>query len=259
MKTISKIFLLSGLLSACFISCKKNSSTGTAAIPTVTLSKSVVKLGEPLMATANQASSQALIKWSVNPAVNAWINSTNNKSVILFSSPGNYTVTANYYTDSSTTTPYDSSSSPVAVNDSLYGDSTVRCDAIISAPMESGDQVILTPVSYADTGLVLLAHTQKMYADFPSLGNIQPAIDNEENYEFTFNNTILEYPCLGSSGPSPATTVLPFGALGNGTHTLTVLLNGITYEGSILVTSTDFTFTWTYTSGVILSTLHINK
>jgi hypothetical protein len=259
MNAIGKTALFYSFLPLLFMACKKDSSAGGGGTTNdmITLSKSTVKIEEPLYASVNLPGGQTAVRWSVSPATNAWVSSSNGRSVILFSNAGHYTVTANYFSDSTNATPYDSSSLPVTVSDSLYADSTAYCDVIVNVPIASDDQILLTPLPNADTGLVLLAHTTKTYVNSPILANVQPEIQ-DGNYAYTFEN-VLEYPCYGNNAPAPAATELYFGALLNGTHALTLTLNGVVYQGSILVTDHDFTFTWNYTSGITMSPLHINK
>jgi hypothetical protein len=259
MRPVIRITLYVCLLAALVAGCKKNgnSSLDKSAL---TLSKTTVKMGEPLVVATNVAGSNLVTKWSVNPSVNTWISSTNNKTVILFSSPGAYVVTASYFSDSAAPGPYDSSSSPVTVVDSIYNDTTVHCNAISQTPISSGDEITLTPISYTDTGLVLLAHTQNMYGNYyPSLGNVESTDSASGAYVFGFG-VVTEYPCSNSTtGSTPATGSLSFAGLTNGTHTLTIALNGIPYQGKLVVTDTDCTITWNYSSGVIISPKLIQK
>jgi hypothetical protein len=217
-------------------------------------------MGEPLVAATNETGSNLVTRWSVNPSANTWVTPAVNKSVILFSKPGAYTITANYFSDSTAPTPYDSSSSPVTVTDSVYNDSAVaHCNVIAEIPITAGDQITLTPISYSDTGLVLLAHTQDMYGDnYPSLGFSESGSIGG-GYSFAFSN-VTEYPCTTpASGPTPATGSLSFTGLSNGTYNLTISLNGANYQGMIVATDTDCTFSWNYSSGIIISPLQIQK
>jgi hypothetical protein len=261
MKTIARNFLLISLFAASIPACKKNSSSSTASTSTLTLSKTSVKMGEPLIVQTSQTGSNLVTKWSVSPSVNSWISSTNLISVILFSSPGTYQITANYYTDSSATISYGSSSSPVTVTDSIYIDSMATCDVIAEVPINTGDQITLTPISFSDTGLVLLAHTQQTYGvHSPSLGIIELSDSSDGVYDFGFGG-VTEYPCNGSGSPAavPATGSVSFTgtSLTPGTHNLTIGLNGVAYQGSLVVTSTSCSFTWNYSSGIIISPLTI--
>src|SRR5580704_16291539 len=133
MKCLIRTFFFFGLIAAMAVACQKNSSTANANKSQVTLSKQTVKIGEPLIASTNAASPGLFTKWSVSPQSNTWVSSpSGNQSVILFSKSGGYTVTASYFTDSSAPAPYDSSSSPVTVSDSVYNSdsATAHCNVI---------------------------------------------------------------------------------------------------------------------------------
>lgn len=250
------------LFAASIPACKKSSSS-KANTSSLTLSKAIVKIGEPLIVQTSQTGSSLVTKWSVSPSINSWISPTNLMSVILFSSPGTYQITANYYTDSSAVLPYDSSSSPVTVSDSIYVDSSVSCNVVAQVPINAGDQISLTPIYFSDTGLVLLAHTAQTYGDhYPSLGTIELSDSADGVYDFGFGG-VTEYPCSasGSTAAVPATGTISFTAasLTQGTHNITIALNGVSYQGSLMVTSTSCSFTWNYSSGITISPLTIQK
>jgi hypothetical protein len=179
----------------------------------------------------------------------------------VFSNPGTYTVTASYFSDSTASVPYDSSYSPVTVTDSVYNssDSTANCGTAQSISVNSGDLITLTPLPYtSDTGLVLIAHTQNLY------GNQYPYL----NYTFTDHMSggyqvnfigVTTYPCgYTTDGATPASSILSFNSA-SGTHDIIITVNGTTYTGTLVVTDTSYTFTWNYTSGVIISPLQIQK
>ena len=260
MKATISVFLSLCLVTAFVAACKKNgkSSIDKSAL---TLSKTSVKIGEPLVVATNATGSDLATKWSVNPSVNTWVSSANNKTVILFSSPGTYTVTASYFSDPAASVPYDSSSSPVIVTDSIYNDQVVSCDLLAQVPINSGDQITLTPISYSDTGLVLLSHTQQTYGNYySSLGIVELTDSADGTYDFGLG-AVTESPCDNyfTNGPTPATGSVSFSGLTNGAHNITLALNGVPYQGTLAVTDTDCTFTWNYASGVIISAKHIQK
>ncbi len=69
----------------------------------------------------------------------------------------------------------------------------------------------------------------------------------------------LEYACLGSQTPAPAVGIVSFTSVTNGTYNLIFKLNGTTYQGTVTVTDTNCTITWSYSSGVTISPLTIQK
>ena len=258
LKTQVKLLLLLSIGLAFTVSCKKNSNTTEK--PILTLSKSTLKRGEPLIVSTNEVKSDLVIKWSANPpSPNTWISGTGSKSVFLFSTSGSYSVTASYFTDSSSSAPYDSSSSPVVVTDSLFNDSVAQCNAILQVPISVGDQIFLLPVSYSDTGLVLLAHTQDVYGNqYPAL-SYNTGSDSTVGFEFDFG-AITEYPCgNGTDASTPTTTILTIKGLSNGSYNLRIVLNSIIYNGTLLVTDSNCSFSWNYAAGVTISPLVINR
>jgi hypothetical protein len=262
MKNSIRVFVLVFLFICFMASCKKNnSSSGTR--PILTLSSSTVKRNEPLVASTNVVSTNLVVRWSVNTnASNGWISSAGNKSIILFSNAGNYTVTASYFTDSSSSTPYDSSSSPVVVTDSIYNDSTgqwASCGTLVQVGLSSTDQISLTPISYSDTGLVFIAHTQENYDNhYPHL-DYYPVPDTIAQFGAGFA-TVTESPCGNSTATAtPATSIISFSGLTNGTSSLVFYLNGTKYEGTITVSNTQCAFIWNYSSGITISPLLVQK
>ena len=266
MKTTIVNLISSSLVAVIILgsSCKKNDVIPNKTI--VTLSKSIVKIGEPVIATTN---SNDVVKWSVKGSPNnTWVSSSSNKSAIIFSIPGTYAITANYFLDSTTTLSYDSSAATVIVTDSIYNGSAeaghAHCFAIGAIPLNSDDQITLTPVSYTNNGLILFAHTQDTYGAFYTMIDYTQVSDSATGYGLSFSN-ILSYPCLPcpSGTQLPGTVIITFGGnnhpLQNGTSDVTFNLNGKIYKGTLTVTSDSCTFNWNYTSGITISPLIIQK
>jgi hypothetical protein len=262
MKNIIGAFGLAFLIIVFSVSCKKNNSGGSSTKPVLTLSSSSVKRNQPLVASTNVISSNLVVRWSVNSPDNSWISPSGNKSIILFSNSGSYTVTASYFADSAATTPYDSSSSPVTVTDSIYNDSTgtwASCNSLVQVPINVNDQIFLTPVSYSDTGLVFVAHTQQTYGNQYPLLDYSLIPDTTSGYGFVFG-MVTENPCSNFVGDAtPATGILSISSLIQGANDFTIFFNGVAYEGTLTVTNTTCTFSWNYTSGVMISPLTITK
>jgi hypothetical protein len=263
MKNIISAPGLAFLIIVFSVSCKKNNSGGGSTKPVLTLSSSTIKRNQPLVASTNVISSNLVVRWSVNAAANnSWISPSGNKSIILFTNSGNYTVTASYFADSAATTPYDSSTSPVTVTDSIYNDSAgtwTNCNTLQQEPISNNDQIFLTPVSYSDTGLVFVAHTQQTYGDQYPLLDYSLIPDTTAGYGFVFG-TVTESPCNIATGtPTPATGILSISSLSQGANDFTIYFNGAVYVGTITVTNMQISFSWHYTSGVIISPQTIMK
>ncbi len=246
-------------ISSCIIliACKKNSTNATK--PELTLSKSIVKIGEPLIASTNGMTAGSSVQFSAIGSAGSWPSPSGDSATYIFKSAGVYQISATFL--SAPNGPaYDSSYSSVTVIDSLYNDSSyAHCDVIVSLPIASGDQITLTPIAFSDSaGLVFMANTRNMYNSFPALaigGNFSGVAGV---YECDFN-AVIEYPCNGPSNPAPATTDVFFNSLKNGTYPLVFKLNGTTYQGSMVISDAGCTFDWNYNSGVTISPLQIQK
>ncbi len=53
--------------------------------------------------------------------------------------------------------------------------------------------------------------------------------------------------------------IISFTSVSKGTYNLVFKLNGTTYQGSVTVADTSCTITWSYSSGVTISPLTIQK
>ena len=254
--------IINSLFLGCILfisSCNKNTSSTGGNANVLTLSKSTVKIGEPVIATTDGSGSG--ITWSTPSNGQVWPSSHSDSATFVFTRAGSYQITA-YIPNSNTgmgAMTEDSSNATVIVTDSVYGDtSSVHCDVIVVKTLSADDQINLTPISFSDTGLIFIAHTQDLYTNSPILncgGNL-PLTNG--TLECDFNST-FEYACLGSQTPAPAVGIVSFTSVTNGTYNLVFKLNGTTYQGSVTVTDTNCTITWSYSSGVTISPLTIQK
>lgn len=262
MKDLKKLYAVIVLFLFFLCSCNKNTTSSGGSISAgLTLSKSTVKIGEPVIATTNNMAVTSGITWSTPSNGQVWPAAHTDSATFVFTHAGSYQIAA-FIPNSSTTMGAltgDSSMAVVTVTDSVYGDtSTVHCDVITVKTLSTDDQISLTPISFSDTGLIFIAHTQDLYTYSPILdcgGNIPPS---NGAYECDFNST-FEYVCYGSPTPTPASGIVSFTSVANGTYNLVFKLNGTTYQGSVTVTDTNCTITWNYSSGVTISPLTIQK
>jgi hypothetical protein len=259
---MNKYRILNSLFLACmlFISaCNKNTTSSGGNANILTLSKSTVKIGEPVIATTNGTSSG--ISWSTPSNGQVWPSTHSDSATFVFTRAGSYQITA-YIPNSNTSMgplTEDSSNATVIVKDSLYGDtSTAYCNVILVKTLSADDQINLTPISYSDTGLIFIAHTQDLYTNSPILNSGGNIPLSNGTFECDFNST-FEYACLGSPTPVPAVGIVSFTSVTNGTYNLVFKLNGTTYQGTVTVTDTNCTITWNYSSGVTISPLTIQK
>ncbi len=247
--------ILIGLLLIGSASCKKN--TGSTK-NTVSLSSSTLKRGEPLIAVANGLNTQSSIKWTVHPSTNTWVSSQNNQASIIFTDAGNYTVTATYVTNADSAA-YDSVISPIQVTDSIYTDSAVAvCNLVQLVPFDTNEQLTLTPISYSDTGLVLIAHTQNLYAYTPFVSSVNLILDFPGGYQTSFNG-VVQHPCNPTNSIAQAVGIISYSGITDGSYTIEMSMNGSSYQGTLTVTDQSCTFTWNYSSGIIISPRQVVK
>jgi hypothetical protein len=239
--------------------CNKNTSSTGGNSNVLTLSKSTVKIGEPVIATTNGSGSG--ITWSTPSNGQVWPATHSDSATFVFTHAGSYQITA-YIPNSNTSMgplTEDSSNATVIVTDSLYGDTSgAACNAILVKTLSADDQINLTPISFSDTGLIFIAHTQDLYTNSPILNTGGNLPLTNGTFECDFNST-FEYACFGSPTPVPAVGIVSFTSVTNGTYNLVFKLNGTTYQGSVTVTDTNCTITWSYLSGVTISPLTIQK
>jgi hypothetical protein len=129
----------------------------------------------------------------------------------------------------------------------------------------TGDQITLVPHFYksptADSSyLYFVAQTKNFYCGI-SLLHTSYGLTNG-NYSIGFLDVVQPSPCIIGDSPIAATisfTTSPADSMPVGTFPLSVTLNGITYTGSIVSSSTSIAFNWTYTSGVLIAPQQISR
>jgi len=211
-----------------------------------------VKINQPDTLLLSGAKSTDSVHWSVAPSGFDSLITQNNKALIFFKKAGIYKVSA---TDKGVT-----ASTSITVSDSVYYPG-ITYNYI---PL-TGDQITLVPHFYnnptADSSyLSFVAQTQKSYCGTSRLSVADSLISG--NYGIQFLYVIQPSPCV--IGQSPVAATINFtqnlpGLLPNGTFPLSVTLNGATYTGSIVATSTTITFNWNYTSGVLIAPKQISR
>jgi hypothetical protein len=251
------------VLIAAHISCVKSTGTtnytGNQDNSKLTLSKTVVEKGEPLLASTTNSNANAIIRWQVHPAGNTVILPSGDKAAIFITNAGSYQVTANYYSPSDTTIAYDSSNSSITVNDSVYTPPPVSLG--YDTASLAGDQITLIPTASLDSGLVILAKTANLYKCYPYLtayGWSQAGVNSSLDFDFRSAEVVEgNTDCAGMK--NAAFAYMPTNISVNGVYTVTATFNGVSYQGSLTVTDAYYTFTWNYTSGIIISPLQIPK
>jgi len=212
-----------------------------------------VDINQPDTLLLSGAKTTDTVHWSVTPTGFDSIITRNNVAKIFFKKAGAYQVQA-----------LDPSMAPasasITVTDSVY-----KPTITYNYPPLTGDQITLVPHFYnnpvADsTYLSFVAQTKNYYCGTSKLVVADSLINN--SYGIRFLYVSQPSPCV--IGQSPIAAVINFtqnqpGVLPIGTFPLSVTLNGTTYTGSIVATSTTITFNWNYTSGVLISPLQVNR
>ncbi|MDR3696544.1 hypothetical protein [Mucilaginibacter sp.] len=211
-----------------------------------------VDINQPDTLLLGSAKSTDTVKWNVIPSGFDSLITQNNKALVFFKKAGKYQVSA--------TARGVTASTYITVSDSVY-------HPVITynyLPL-TGDQITLVPHFYnnptADSSyLSFVAQTQKSYCGISRL----VAADSLINNKYGINLLYIKQPAQCTIGQSPIATVINFmqnqpGLLPNGTFPLSVTLNGTTYTGSIVATSTTITFNWNYTTGVLIAPKQISR
>jgi hypothetical protein len=256
MKNIKSLLFLIPTLSFFIFSCSKN-PVSTSDKPILLLSKSTIKIGEPMCATLTGQVKNTNVAWTSNSGAHIWPTSNTDSAIYIFTSAGTYTIKANF--QSHINGSNDSTDGNITVTDSIFSDTgAATCDVIAVKNLTPDDQVNLTPVDYSDTGLVFVAHTTNLYNHSPLLnsnGNIQVT---ESGFEVDISSALI-FPCSGPASPAPAVGLVALTGLTNRTYTLSFKLNNTTYSGMMTVTDSNISFSWISSSGVTISPLTIQR
>jgi hypothetical protein len=254
MNNIKSLLFLIPALSFLILSCTKHPvSTSDKAI--LLLSKTAVKIGEPMYATLSRQANNTNVVWSSNSDAHIWPTTNTDSAIYIFTSPGTYTIKANF--QSNINGSNDSTNGNITVTDSIFSD-TVTCNVIVVKNLTADDQINLTPVDYSDTGLVFVAHTTNLYDHSPILNSNGDIQVTESGFEVNISSALL-FPCTGSAAPAPAVGQVALTGLTNRTYTLSFKLNNTTYSGLMIVTESNISFDWTSSSGVTISPLTIQR
>lgn len=257
MKKSIKIILFASIISGVMTQCKKtDSATGGQNNATLTLSSSTVKKGEPLQVNASTIVNSPIIRWTITPANTSLVSAATSSSTILFSKAGGYTVTANYYADSSSGISYDSVSSPVQVTDSVYVPPAPDPNSDTTSLV--GDQLMITPAAMSDSGFVLQFLSANLYNCIPYFLGYTYGFNNST---FTASFDYVGFYTVNNCGGARnhAGVYIFYGSVTDGDYQIDIAFNQVHYKGSVNVSGATYTFTWPYDSGVTMSPLVIHK
>lgn len=261
MKRYKPVILIGLILLGIVPSCVKNTATtvytsGNANQNFTTLNP--VKKGEPFIISAVLPDSNATVRWTIRPSDNTDLTTQGNQVIISITYAGMYAITANFYTPADPVKPYDSNNYSIIVNDSVYTPQGGPGDTIPLA----GGEITFVPVSTSGT-LEFIAQTAAKYnctSSIAAIGFFQGTGIPETTIVFYFDSARIEISKTNCGGiKNPATMNVTLIPLANGFHPIYAELNQFLYQGSVYVTDSNYTFTWPYTSGVIISPMQIKK
>ena len=266
MRYVKAVSLICLVLFGILNSCVKNTATieYISGIPNQIINppEDTIKRGEPKVFTADPPNPNSTIRWTIVPTDSTVIIPNGNQAKVLISVPGTYLLTASFYSAADPVKAYDSSNYKIIVNDSVYiaPPSNTGIDTISI----SGDQIILKPTNFSDTGLVIIANTTRLYDCTSYIEGFQivlgpPGPASSITLDFS-SSWILDFPGNCSGAKNTAYWIVGFNVFfENGIHPLNAKLNGVNYQGSVLVSDSAYTFTWNYTSGIIISPLTLKR
>ena len=202
------------------------------------------------------------VKWAVSPTGFNGMYYKGNHAVVNFNKAGTYTVTATL----NNATPY---STTINVTQTTATPADTTTTTATHVPL-TGDQITLTAhyskSTLSDSAYVYFtAQTTNFYYCLNTYLTYNTAINSSG---FTLNIVDAVKPAtaacqVGSkrltTGNIPFRQSLVNNLLPTGTFPLTVTLNGTTYTGSVIVTTTDINFSWAYSAGVTITPLHITR
>jgi hypothetical protein len=264
---MKKTFLLAAItyLVIAFTGCTKDLPPVFPTLPNgnseiLTPSKtSGIKKGEPVLFTVTNTPAPYIITWTVSPGVTAQLDSTNSDTTeyALFTQSGTYTITA--------TIGNKVLSAIITVNDSSYISPSELSNpewnnTYDTVSVEVQDNLRVTPSAIGDS-LALYAITDNSYS---CINNYLDASFHKYNPDDYFLEYFVAIPknsgCLG--GYKRATSIHSiFVPADNTSHFLYLRINAKVYSGTVKRSSdgNSYTFTWAYTSGIILSPLSASK
>ena len=214
-------------------------------------------MGEPLYASLSGQATNTNVAWSSNSGGHIWPTQNTDTAIYIFTSPGTYTVKANF--QSQVNGSNDSTDGNVIVTDSIFSDTvTVTCDAVVVQNLTEDDQINLTPVDYSDTGLVFVAQTTNLYNHSPLLNSNGEIHVSESGFEVDISSALI-FPCSGSAAPAPAVGLVTLTGLTNRTYQLSFKLNNNLYFGTMTVSDSNIVFSWPSSTGVTMSPLTIQR
>ncbi len=231
---------LSLLIMMCIVACKKDNAVNNQGL--VASKTSSVKKGEPVPFSFPSVPASSAVKWSVSPSIHTQVAANGNQAIIRFLEKGSFVVTATFNGAMA--------SQSVSVTDSSYTEDTATGTILPITP----DDVVKISVARIDSGstsgLLFTAKTSNAYI----------CANNSMTTETEFSTTSITLKYTGVNVPVGCNsgTAYPIGSssiypVSSGSNILNVVLNGITYSGTIVKTGNSYTINWPDTGKVMIS------
>jgi hypothetical protein len=208
------------------------------------------------------------VKWTVTPADGGYLQSKGNKAIVYFYKIGVYTVSAQKLsggvTQSISITAI-TRKPPVFVPETGTTNTTVTAVISDTTQFEPVTGDVKMGISFwrnpAD-GKVEMNFSPQTVNTYCARGMLQytAILDDSQNFSLDLVNIREPKGCAGATIPNikiGANDVFKRKLIGLGTHQFKVTLNGVVYNGSIVVAASNITINWPYTTGVIMPPLVI--
>lgn len=208
------------------------------------------------------------VKWTVTPADQSLIRIKGNAAIIYFFKVGTYTVSAQKLSGGETqsisinVTP---PKPPVFVPETGTTNTTVTTVVSDTTKFEPITGDVKMGVSFwrnpAD-GKVEMNFSPQTVNTYCARGMLQytAILDDSQNFSLDLVNIREPKGCLGATIPNVkigASDVFKKKLIGLGSHQFKVTLNGVVYNGSIVVAASNITINWSYTTGIIMPAIVI--
>jgi hypothetical protein len=252
MKRSFPIFFVSVIVIFAWVACTKNG--GLNALPgQIALSKSNIKINEPDSMALVGADTSKSVTWSITPQGQDTLLTLKNAARVKFTKAGTYTVKAS---------SNGNQSAPVTIT---VSDSVFAPTPYLTA-LNDNEQFTIVPEYLKKPGTDSSYLAFKMSTKGTYCGNSQilynAVLDSVANaYYLNIDGVIHPYQC--GLNNIQLTSVVDYNYWHNpfpvGTFPFNVRLPWLYYQGTVTITASTITFTWPYTSNVIITPLQISK
>ncbi|MES2429203.1 MAG: hypothetical protein V4560_19630 [Bacteroidota bacterium] len=209
------------------------------------------------------------VKWTVTPADLSYIQIKGNAAIIRFFREGTYSVSAQKVSGgvAQSISIKVARYVPVFVSEPGTTKTTISTsatpDTVQYIPITGDIKVGLSYYRIPSDDSVSINFNPQTVNTYCSKSIMQytSTVDASKNFTLDIVNLRAPKNCAGATAPDWQVwtgDVFKRKLIGLGTHQLTIKFNGVTYTGTIVVTTTNTTINWNYTSGVIMLSHVIN-